>query len=241
MPIDFPTSPTTGQIYTYQGKSWVYNGTGWDVPRALNEIGAVRTFANAADRTAAIPSPSEGIVTYLNDVDALQVHNGSAWVSNYGMTLLSTNTFTDVGSVTIDNIFTNQFRNYKIVFTIDTVSAGSGIFMRFRSGGTTTSAGYNSTNAVFANTFDAKTRYATNNAGEILVCSQDMFGSKFGEINIYSPQLSTRTFLTQVGGSRTACMSLGAGDQVDTTAFDGFVLFASGNITGTFSVYGLRN
>jgi hypothetical protein len=34
MPIDFPTGPTTGQVYTYLGKSWVYNGTGWDAPRA---------------------------------------------------------------------------------------------------------------------------------------------------------------------------------------------------------------
>ena len=81
MPIDFPSSPTTGQVYTYLGKSWVYNGTGWDAPKALSEIGAVRTFANAADRTAAIPSPTEGIVTYLNDVDALEVNNGSAWVN----------------------------------------------------------------------------------------------------------------------------------------------------------------
>jgi microcystin-dependent protein len=31
MPIDFPTGPATGQVYTYLGKSWVYNGTGWDV------------------------------------------------------------------------------------------------------------------------------------------------------------------------------------------------------------------
>jgi hypothetical protein len=80
MPIDFPSSPTTGQVYTYQGKSWVYNGTGWDVPRSLSEIGAVRTFANAADRTAAIPSPTEGIVSYLNDVDRLDIHNGTTHV-----------------------------------------------------------------------------------------------------------------------------------------------------------------
>ena len=31
MPIDFPSGPTTGQLYTYQGKYWVYNGTAWDV------------------------------------------------------------------------------------------------------------------------------------------------------------------------------------------------------------------
>jgi hypothetical protein len=77
MPIDFPSSPTTGQVYTYEGKSWVYNGTGWDSPRALSEIGAVQTFANAAARTAAIPTPTEGIVSYLNDVDRLDIHNGT--------------------------------------------------------------------------------------------------------------------------------------------------------------------
>jgi microcystin-dependent protein len=30
MPIDFPTGPATGQVYSYQGNSWVYNGTAWD-------------------------------------------------------------------------------------------------------------------------------------------------------------------------------------------------------------------
>ena len=31
MPIDFPSDPTEGQIYTYSNKSWIYNGTAWDV------------------------------------------------------------------------------------------------------------------------------------------------------------------------------------------------------------------
>jgi microcystin-dependent protein len=30
MPIDFPSGPTTGQVYSYLGKSWVYNGSAWD-------------------------------------------------------------------------------------------------------------------------------------------------------------------------------------------------------------------
>ena len=29
MAIDFPTSPTTGQIYSYGGAVWIYNGVGW--------------------------------------------------------------------------------------------------------------------------------------------------------------------------------------------------------------------
>jgi hypothetical protein len=82
MPIDFPSSPTTGQVYTYLGKSWVYNGTAWDAPKALSEIGAVQTFANAAARTAAIPTPTEGIVTYLVDTNALELFNNGWNVIN---------------------------------------------------------------------------------------------------------------------------------------------------------------
>jgi hypothetical protein len=42
---------------------------------------AVATFSNAAARSAAITSPVEGQVTYLEDVNSYQSYNGSAWVS----------------------------------------------------------------------------------------------------------------------------------------------------------------
>ena len=32
MPIDFPSGPSTGQVYTYLGRSWVWNGVAWDAP-----------------------------------------------------------------------------------------------------------------------------------------------------------------------------------------------------------------
>jgi len=41
---------------------------------------AVMVFDDAAARTAAIPSPVEGMVTYLKDTDALTKFNGSAFV-----------------------------------------------------------------------------------------------------------------------------------------------------------------
>jgi hypothetical protein len=79
MPIDFPSGPTTGQVYTYLGKSWVYNGTAWDAPKALSEIGAVSVFANAAARATAIPSPTNGIITYLNDSKLVEIFNSPDW------------------------------------------------------------------------------------------------------------------------------------------------------------------
>lgn len=30
MPIDFPTSPTLNQTYTFGGRTWSWNGVAWD-------------------------------------------------------------------------------------------------------------------------------------------------------------------------------------------------------------------
>jgi hypothetical protein len=42
---------------------------------------AVMTFADAAARTSAIPSPVEGMVTYLSNLDLLMFYNGTIWVN----------------------------------------------------------------------------------------------------------------------------------------------------------------
>lgn len=40
----------------------------------------VMVFADAAARTTAIAAPSEGMVTYLADINQLDFYDGSAWV-----------------------------------------------------------------------------------------------------------------------------------------------------------------
>jgi len=42
---------------------------------------SVMVFASATARTAALPSPSEGMVTYLEDTNTLYLWNGSTWQS----------------------------------------------------------------------------------------------------------------------------------------------------------------
>lgn len=42
---------------------------------------SVMVFADATARTAALASPTEGMVTYLADTNALTVYDGSAWVA----------------------------------------------------------------------------------------------------------------------------------------------------------------
>ncbi len=42
---------------------------------------SVMSFAGTAARGSAIPTPTEGMVAYLNDSNALTVYDGSAWVA----------------------------------------------------------------------------------------------------------------------------------------------------------------
>jgi hypothetical protein len=41
----------------------------------------VRVYDSAAARTSALPSPTEGMMTYLKDVKAVNVYNGTTWVA----------------------------------------------------------------------------------------------------------------------------------------------------------------
>jgi hypothetical protein len=38
MAMVFPTSPTVGQVFTSGGRSWVWNGSAWDAPSAINVL-----------------------------------------------------------------------------------------------------------------------------------------------------------------------------------------------------------
>jgi hypothetical protein len=82
MPMVFPISPTVGQVFTSGGRSWVWNGSTWDSPARDNPTiqGIIRTFANTAERTAAIPSPTEGMTTYQLDTNFIDTYSGTAWV-----------------------------------------------------------------------------------------------------------------------------------------------------------------
>lgn len=60
MPIDFPSSPTTNQTYTYNNKLWVFNGTAWvgGTVVSLLPAGSMQMYAGAVTQSA-----SAGVVT----------------------------------------------------------------------------------------------------------------------------------------------------------------------------------
>jgi hypothetical protein len=96
---------------------------------------SVMVFSNAAARTAAITSPTEGMLTWLEDVNRYEFYNGSAWTQPFGTNLVKTTDFTSQTTVAFDNVFTSEFRNYEIIISVTNTATG-GFTSQLRASGT---------------------------------------------------------------------------------------------------------
>lgn len=84
MPIDFPASPTTGQTYTFNNRSWTYNGSAWDrVPANTSPSGAFVETDNTINANYTISAGknamSAGPITIANGV-TVTIPDGQTWV-----------------------------------------------------------------------------------------------------------------------------------------------------------------
>ena len=204
---------------------------------------AVSTFSNAAARTAAITTPSEGMLTYLEDVNRYDTWNSTAWVPAFGLTHLNTTSFTSQSTINFDNVFSSSFDNYKIVYNITSATtAGADVLLRMRAGGTTNSSlQYQQGNlfiGVAASLNFGSSNNATSTGFTIGNCNDTRGGS--GEATLYRPFLSQSTNVNSTGFGNIVYHTTGI--TTVTTSYDGFTIGISvGTASGTIRVYGLRN
>lgn len=82
MPADFPTGPTTGQTYTFSGRTWRWNGTGWEqVANSLTAgfIEHSNTITASVTLSSGKNAISAGPVT-INTGVTVTVPSGQYWV-----------------------------------------------------------------------------------------------------------------------------------------------------------------
>lgn len=68
--LDFPTSPTLGQTYTANGKSWQWNGTAWDAYPRLTTGTASQLLANDGTGSFANVTVGSGLTYSANTLTA---------------------------------------------------------------------------------------------------------------------------------------------------------------------------
>jgi hypothetical protein len=144
MPIDFPTSPSTNQTYTFGTKTWSYNGTAWQLVTTSNValINVAQTFtanqtfpnaivtsdlfvgASAAGQTAVATNPiivaKDAGATYTQIAMINSSNTGSADFAAYGDNGTDASGWVDMGftgSAFNDANYTITGKNDGYVFT----------------------------------------------------------------------------------------------------------------------------
>ena len=213
---------------------------------------AVMVFAGTAARSSAIGTANfeEGMLTYLTDVDKLQVYTGATFADVYpaaastqGLTLINTTSFSGVSSQSINNVFSATYTNYRIVTQMTSTTAAQ-LQMRLRVSSSDNSSseyrwgGIQRTNNTGA--IDASYSNPTATNFEIMRIDDALGGGAV--IDIYNPFTAIRTSMTLTSaGCNTSNNEYKwiNGQMTVTTSYTGFSLIPqSGNITGSVSVYG---
>jgi hypothetical protein len=216
----------------------VYNGTAFTTDRTI------QVFAGTAARGSAIGTAVEGMYTHINDTDTLEYYDGSAWVaagggSNAGLTLINTTSFSAVASQSVNDVFSADYDNYKIIVSYTTFTGTPGnAQIRLRVDDE------DNTNNEYTR---SKLFWASNNASGVDSGSTGTSSFLIGEdgansfscIELYSPFLTGKTkHNTQAAKDNNGLIF--SGSTTVTTSYTGFTLLSSSatNFTGSVSVYG---
>jgi hypothetical protein len=281
MAIDFPNSPTTGQIYTVGDKSWIWDGSVWKAygaslsPTVLKvDSTNSRVGINNQSPATALDIVGTTTVRAATSQDGVRLEGRSGGTGNYYTTLVPTTltgfrqlnlpdkdglvattadiglrritsgTFSAASSVSINNCFSSDYTNYRVVFGNITQSTTLVLRIRMRLSGTDNTAGvwdyafpylYASGAAVSVNAGTAQTGLYV---GDTNSSSNSVASFSF---DVYQPNVARRTiWLGHAINIYNAFFSMaGGGAHNVETAYDGFTLYTStGNITGNYQVYG---
>jgi len=207
---------------------------------------AVMVFAGTAARTSAIGTANfeEGMLTYLTDVDKLQVYTGSSFADVYppaatsqGLTLINTTSFSGVSSQSVSDVFSATYDNYKLVINVE--SPGNpvlGIRMRV-SGADNSSAIYNSQLLKGQDSTASASRAVNQTSFPIGTVQVSQRNVAIVELN--NPFAAIKTTMTSTMGLDFYELFLRTNFHDTATSYTGFTLVLSGStITGKVSVYG---
>jgi hypothetical protein len=210
----------------------------------------IPVFASTVERDAAFGGTgektlAEGQFAYLETGNATQFYDGATWQpvgTTPGLVCVKAETaFSAVASVTADGVFTSAYTNYRIVIRYQT-STSQELAMQLRAATVDTTTGYN---------FQMLQATSTTVSGQLFASQTSAFVGKdpgaftsLTTLELSGPQLAEPT-VYQAVNTRNASAYTNPfvvqyfGNQSASTQFDGIkFLVASGNTTGSYTIYG---
>jgi hypothetical protein len=189
------------------------------------------------------PDPSDLVANYpaLGQQLAEDVED-EILAAGGGLSHVNTTAFTTQSSVSLDNVFTSTYQNYRVMINF-TGSAGDTLRLRLRVGGADLSASYyGSTIAAQNNNTGLSNANVTNGAQWDISYSPSSLSS--ASIDIMDPVVAAKTIFYGFGinPDTTGNLRIVGGFNNNSTSYTGITIFpASGTITGTIRVYGYKN
>jgi hypothetical protein len=196
---------------------------------------SVMNFASSAARSSAIPTPTEGMTTYVQDRNQIESYDGAEWRGMSGLQLVKKQAIdTGVASVTVTNAFSATYANYKIIVSDGIGSTAQAIGLRL---------GTSDVNYAYATSINnyvggASTVLSAN--GDVRWTYAGESNSLFNNVNVdlHNPFLAKPT---SIQGLFVGSGSSGAttGLHNVATSFSEFTINVTGTMTGgTIYVYG---
>lgn len=260
MALDFPSSPTNGQVY----EQYVYDSA---LPGWRSKGGAVAaTYTSDTAPSGAVKGDmwyrtSDGTTyVYVVDGDTAQwveirseistaqvglvpilpttigVSSGTATVDAKGIV-----SFTGAANVYLNGVFTSVYRNYRVVVNFD--QAGAGDFgMRVSAGGVVNTDANYQLCGVYSTQNGTTGVWATQNANYVQANTGNAVpGSSAITCDVLQPAIAARrtVFNFQASGWSGTYRGVSAvGFHANEAAYDGFVLTNASTMTGTIKIYG---
>ena len=178
----------------------------------------------------------------MSDGVWVRVHPRDAGVPASGLVHLHTESFSAVSSVSIDNVFSSTYDNYRIIFVGTLSETEADIAVQMRASGTDADtvnyAYFLTARGVDSQPYDqissGQNRWFVGRIGSR--------GTSSCSFDLFSPALAARTtFHSQnfADGTTTRFVQVGSGTHTLSNSYDGITFFPGGhNMTGNISIYG---
>ena len=194
--------------------------------------------------TDLVKDGATAIETLGDAIDASM--NTALGTKKAGMVLLNTTSFSGVSSQIINNVFSADYNNYRVMMNFDpSASSYVSITARLRSSGTDASGANYSYYGMYVDSGGGPTRDAGTNSTEISIADANT-GGGLTTIDISNAFLAKRTFFNITRNNSTSANTgfqfflLGGCHNV-TTSYDGISFFFASSLSGTIRIYGYNN
>lgn len=190
--------------------------------------------------TDLVKDGATAIATLGQDIDTAM--NTALGTKKAGMVLLNTTSFSGVSSVTLaTNTFNANYLNYEIHISITSASVQAGMSIRMTNSGTpVTTANYDRSNIYLAPSTGATwtNESSGDNQTSFIMAGYNTTGGAM-TFRILNPFATENTLFSALNHTSTNGFYASGGRVSTTTSYDALQFFpGSGNITGSYSVYG---